>query len=121
MAEVCDTDANEPLRIARASIHSRDGNGSRACREIQSCRSEAGERGTEAFWLILAGAIVGTLGRLLGRTTDPLLWPATVVVGVAAMLLIGLLLGDGFLTYAFATVVAGLLVVSVARVWPERV
>jgi len=37
------------------------------------------------------------------------------------MLLIGLLLGDGFLTYAFATVVAGLLVVSVARVWPERV
>lgn len=70
------------------------------------------------MWLILAGAIVGALGRLVSRSTHPLLWPATIAVGVAAMLVVGLLLTGGFWTYALATVLASALVTAVARVWP---
>jgi uncharacterized membrane protein YeaQ/YmgE (transglycosylase-associated protein family) len=72
----------------------------------------------EILWLILAGAIVGVLGRLLSRSRDPLLWAATIAVGVAAMLVVGLLLTGGFWKYALATVLAGLLVAAVARAWP---
>ena len=73
----------------------------------------------EVLWLILAGTIVGSLGRLLSRSGDPLLWPATIAVGVVAMLSVGLLLTGGFWKYALATVLAGLLAGAVARVWPE--
>ena len=71
------------------------------------------------MWLILAGTIVGALGRPLSRTADRLLWPATIAVGVAAMLVVGLLLIGGFWKYALATVLAAVLVTAVARAWPE--
>ena len=73
----------------------------------------------ETLWLILAGTIVGALGRLLSRSGDPLLWPATIAVGVVAMLIVGLLLTGGFWKYALATVLAAVLVTAVARAWPE--
>jgi hypothetical protein len=73
----------------------------------------------EVVWLILAGAIVGALGRLQSRSAHPLLWPATIAVGVAAMLAVGLPLPARFWTYALATVLAAGLVTAVVRVWPE--
>jgi uncharacterized membrane-anchored protein len=73
----------------------------------------------DVLWLVLAGVIVGALGRLQSRSAGPLLWPATIAVAVAAMLVVGLLLPGRFWTYALATVIAAGLVTAVVRVWPE--
>jgi uncharacterized membrane protein YeaQ/YmgE (transglycosylase-associated protein family) len=75
----------------------------------------------EIIGLIIAGLIVGALGRLVNPGRDPMGWIATIAVGVAAVLLVGLLLGDlGFWGYLLAIIVAAILVTVVGRVWPDR-
>jgi uncharacterized membrane protein YeaQ/YmgE (transglycosylase-associated protein family) len=74
----------------------------------------------EVVWLIIVGLIVGALGRLVKPGSDPMGWIATIAVGVAAVLIVGLLLGDmGFWGYVLAVIVAAILVAIVARLWPE--
>lgn len=73
----------------------------------------------EIIGLIVAGLIVGALGRLVNPGRDPMGWLATIAVGVAAVLLVGLLLGDlGLWGYLIAVIVAAVLVTLVARFWP---
>ncbi len=74
----------------------------------------------EIIGLIIVGLIVGALGRLVKPGSDPMGWIATIAVGVAAVLIVGLLLGDmGFWGYVLAVVVAAILVAIVGRLWPE--
>lgn len=78
-------------------------------------------RRMEIIGLIIAGLVVGALGRLVNPGRDPMGWLATIGVGVAAVLLVGLLLGDlGFFGYAIAVVVAAVLVTLVGRAFGSR-
>jgi uncharacterized membrane protein YeaQ/YmgE (transglycosylase-associated protein family) len=74
----------------------------------------------EIIALIIVGLIVGALGRLVKPGSDPMGWIATIAVGVAAVLIVGLLLGDmGFWGYVLAVIVAAILVAIVGRLWPS--
>jgi uncharacterized membrane protein YeaQ/YmgE (transglycosylase-associated protein family) len=74
----------------------------------------------EIIGLIIVGLIVGALGRLVKPGSDPMGWIATIAVGVAAVLIVGLLLGGmGFWGYVLAVIVAAILVAIVGRLWPS--
>jgi uncharacterized membrane protein YeaQ/YmgE (transglycosylase-associated protein family) len=72
--------------------------------------------------LIIAGLIVGLLGRLVHPGRDPIGILATVAIGVVSVLVVGLLLGGaiGFLGYVLAVIVAALLVALFNRVAERR-
>jgi uncharacterized membrane protein YeaQ/YmgE (transglycosylase-associated protein family) len=73
----------------------------------------------EIIGLIIVGLIVGALGRLVKPGSDPMGWIATIAVGVAAVLIVGLLLGGmGFWGYVLAVIVAAILVAIVGRLVP---
>jgi uncharacterized membrane protein YeaQ/YmgE (transglycosylase-associated protein family) len=76
----------------------------------------------EIVWLIIAGLIVGALGRLVKPGRDPMGWLATLGIGVASVLIVGLLAGGddglGFWGYVLAVVVAAVLVAIVGRLLP---
>jgi uncharacterized membrane protein YeaQ/YmgE (transglycosylase-associated protein family) len=64
------------------------------------------------LWLILLGLLVGALGRLLHPGRDPMGWLATLAVGIASVLISGLLIGKGhgFLRFAIAVAIGVVLV-----------
>jgi uncharacterized membrane protein YeaQ/YmgE (transglycosylase-associated protein family) len=62
--------------------------------------------------LILAGLIIGALGRLFHPGRDPMPIWLTIVIGVAASLVAGLLIG-GLLGFILAVVIAVVLVALV--------
>jgi uncharacterized membrane protein YeaQ/YmgE (transglycosylase-associated protein family) len=72
--------------------------------------------------LIIAGIIVGLLGRFLHPGRDPIGILATIAIGVAAVLVVGLLLHGaiGFLGYVLAVIVAAVLVALFNRVVERR-
>jgi uncharacterized membrane protein YeaQ/YmgE (transglycosylase-associated protein family) len=75
------------------------------------------------LWLIIAGLIIGALGRLVNPGRDPMGWLATIAVGVVSVLIVGLLFGYddlGFWHYVIAVIVAAVLVTIVGRIWPDR-
>ncbi|HUZ82337.1 MAG TPA: hypothetical protein VMU73_08830 [Gaiellaceae bacterium] len=59
--------------------------------------------------LILAGLVVGALGRLVHPGSDPMPIWLTILIGVAATLVAGLLIG-GLLGFVLAVVIAAVLV-----------
>jgi uncharacterized membrane protein YeaQ/YmgE (transglycosylase-associated protein family) len=71
----------------------------------------------EIIALIVVGLIVGALGRLIHPGHDPIGLFGTLVIGVASVLVVGLLLHKplGFLGYVIAVAVALLLVALVSR------
>jgi uncharacterized membrane protein YeaQ/YmgE (transglycosylase-associated protein family) len=71
----------------------------------------------EIIGLLIAGLIVGLLGRLLHPGRDPMGWLATIGIGVVSVLVVGLLLSGplGFFAYVLAVIVAALLVALWAR------
>ena len=76
----------------------------------------------EIIWLIIVGLIVGALGRLVNPGRDPMGWLLTIGIGVASVLLVGLLLPDDweFWRFVIAVIVAAILVTVVGRLWPDR-
>ncbi len=76
----------------------------------------------EIIWLIIAGLIVGVLGRFVKPGADPMGWLATIAVGIASVLIVGLLIGGddgiGFWGYVLAVIIAAILVAIVGRIWP---
>ncbi len=78
----------------------------------------------EIIGLIIAGLIVGALGRLVNPGRDAMPIWATILLGIGSVLLVGLLLGDGadlgFWGYVIAVIVAAILVTVLQRVWPGR-
>ena len=75
----------------------------------------------EIIAYIIGGLIVGALGRLINPGPDPMGWIVTIGIGVAAMLIVGLLLPFGFiLSFIIAVIVAAILVTVVQKVLPGR-
>jgi uncharacterized membrane protein YeaQ/YmgE (transglycosylase-associated protein family) len=73
----------------------------------------------EIIGLIVAGLVVGALGRLINPGPDPMGWIVTIAIGIGAVLVVGLLLGDlGFWGYVLAVIVAAVLVTVAQRFLP---
>jgi uncharacterized membrane protein YeaQ/YmgE (transglycosylase-associated protein family) len=73
----------------------------------------------EIIGLIIGGLIVGALGRLINPGPDPMGWIVTIAIGIAAMLIVGLLI-SGWIGWILAVIVAAILVTVVQRVLPSR-
>jgi uncharacterized membrane protein YeaQ/YmgE (transglycosylase-associated protein family) len=71
----------------------------------------------EIIGLIVLGLIVGALGRLINPGPDPMGWIVTILIGVAATLIVGMLIG-GVLGFILAVIVAAVLVTVVQRFLP---
>jgi uncharacterized membrane protein YeaQ/YmgE (transglycosylase-associated protein family) len=69
------------------------------------------------IWFIIAGAVVGVLGRLIHRGRDPMGWLATIVVGVLS-LVVAAAISSGWVAFVIGVVVAVLLVAAIG--WFRR-
>ena len=72
------------------------------------------------IWLILVGALVGALGRLLHPGRDPMGWIVTILIGIASLVIAGLIFSSGWLEFLVGIVVAVILVALVGRLFGER-
>ncbi len=66
------------------------------------------------IWLIIVGAIVGGLGRLLHPGLDPMGWIVTILIGIASLVIAGLIF-SGFWQFVIGVIVAAVLVAIVGR------
>jgi uncharacterized membrane protein YeaQ/YmgE (transglycosylase-associated protein family) len=66
------------------------------------------------IWFIIAGLIVGALGRLLHPGHDPIGLLMTMAVGIVAML-IAAAISSGWLAFVIGVIVAALLVALIGR------
>ena len=73
----------------------------------------------EWIWLIIVGAIVGALGRLINPGSDPMGWIVTILLGIASLVVAGLIF-DGWLQFVVGVIVAVILVSIVGRLWGDR-
>lgn len=71
------------------------------------------------IWLIIVGAIVGALGRLLHPGRDPMGWIVTILIGIASLLVAGAIFG-GFWQFVIGVIVAIILVAIVGRFFGDR-
>jgi uncharacterized membrane protein YeaQ/YmgE (transglycosylase-associated protein family) len=62
------------------------------------------------IWLIIVGAIVGALGRLINPGADPMGWIVTIILGIASLLIAGAIVGTGTWGFIVGVVVAVILV-----------
>jgi uncharacterized membrane protein YeaQ/YmgE (transglycosylase-associated protein family) len=69
--------------------------------------------------LIIAGAIVGALGRLFHPGRDPMGILLTIAIGIASLLIAGLIL-EGVLGFIVGVIVAVVLVALVGRMFAGR-
>jgi uncharacterized membrane protein YeaQ/YmgE (transglycosylase-associated protein family) len=67
------------------------------------------------IWFIIAGAIIGALGRLLHPGHDPTGWLLTLAIGIVSMI-IAAAISSGWLAFIIGVVVAVVLVALVSRV-----
>jgi uncharacterized membrane protein YeaQ/YmgE (transglycosylase-associated protein family) len=71
--------------------------------------------------LIIAGVIVGALGRLFHPGRDPMGILATIGIGIASVIVAGILIGHhGVLTFIVAVAIGVLLVALVGRLTARR-
>jgi uncharacterized membrane protein YeaQ/YmgE (transglycosylase-associated protein family) len=66
-------------------------------------------------WLIIVGAIVGLLGRLFHPGRDPMGFIITTVIGIASLVVAGLIFSSGVLQFVVGIIVAVILVAIVGR------
>jgi uncharacterized membrane protein YeaQ/YmgE (transglycosylase-associated protein family) len=71
------------------------------------------------IWFILAGALVGALGRLLHPGRDAMGWLLTIAIGIVSMIVAGLI-SSGWLAFIIGVVVAVILVALVGRMSANR-
>ena len=71
------------------------------------------------IWLIIVGAIVGALGRLINPGRDPMGWIVTILLGIASLVIAGLIF-DGALQFIVGVIVAVILVTLVGRMFGAR-
>jgi uncharacterized membrane protein YeaQ/YmgE (transglycosylase-associated protein family) len=69
--------------------------------------------------LIVAGLIIGALGRLVHPGKDPMPIWLTIVIGIAAALIAGLLIG-GVLGFILAVIIAAVLVAVIGGTYRAR-
>ncbi|HEY6963467.1 MAG TPA: GlsB/YeaQ/YmgE family stress response membrane protein [Gaiellaceae bacterium] len=68
------------------------------------------------IWLIIVGAIVGALGRLLHPGRDPMGWILTIVLGIVSLIIAGLIFSSGVLQFIVGIIIAAVLLVIWSRV-----
>jgi uncharacterized membrane protein YeaQ/YmgE (transglycosylase-associated protein family) len=66
-------------------------------------------------WLIIVGAIVGLLGRFFHPGRDPLGFIVTTLVGIASLVVAGLIFSSGVLQFVVGIIVAVILVAIIGR------
>jgi uncharacterized membrane protein YeaQ/YmgE (transglycosylase-associated protein family) len=71
------------------------------------------------IWLIIVGAVVGALGRLIHPGRDPMGWIVTILIGIASLVVAGLIFG-GALQFIIGVIVAVILVAIVGRYFGDR-
>jgi uncharacterized membrane protein YeaQ/YmgE (transglycosylase-associated protein family) len=70
--------------------------------------------------LIVVGAIVGALGRLLHPGRDPMGWIVTIVIGIVSLLVAGAIFSNTVLQFIVGIIVAAILVALVGRLFAGR-
>jgi uncharacterized membrane protein YeaQ/YmgE (transglycosylase-associated protein family) len=71
-------------------------------------------------WLIIVGAIVGALGRLIHPGADPMGWIVTILIGIASLVIAGIIFSSGWLQFLVGIIVAVILVAVVGRFFGDR-
>jgi uncharacterized membrane protein YeaQ/YmgE (transglycosylase-associated protein family) len=71
-------------------------------------------------WLIIVGAIVGALGRLLHPGRDPMGWILTIVLGIISLLIAGLIVSSGFWEFVLGIIIAAVLLIIWSRIAANR-
>jgi uncharacterized membrane protein YeaQ/YmgE (transglycosylase-associated protein family) len=71
-------------------------------------------------WLIIVGALVGALARLFHPGSDPMGWIVTILVGIASLVIAGLIFSSGSLQFIVGIIVAVVLVALVGRFFGHR-
>ena len=74
----------------------------------------------EWIGLIIVGAIVGALGRWINPGRDPMGLIVTILLGIASLLIAGLIFDNTLLKFVVGVIVAIILVSLVGRLWPGR-
>jgi uncharacterized membrane protein YeaQ/YmgE (transglycosylase-associated protein family) len=72
------------------------------------------------IWLIIVGAIVGALGRLIHPGIDSMGWILTIAIGIVSLLIAGAIVGTGLWGFIVGVIVAVILVALVGRFFGER-
>ena len=70
-------------------------------------------------WLIIVGALVGALGRLFHPGRDAMGWIVTILIGIASLVIAGVIFSSGWLEFLVGIVVAVILVAIVGRLFGE--
>jgi uncharacterized membrane protein YeaQ/YmgE (transglycosylase-associated protein family) len=71
-------------------------------------------------WLIIVGAIVGALGRLFHPGVDPMGWILTILIGIASLVVAGLIFSNSVVEFIVGIIVAVILVALVGRFFRDR-
>jgi uncharacterized membrane protein YeaQ/YmgE (transglycosylase-associated protein family) len=66
-------------------------------------------------WLIVVGAVVGVLGRLIHPGRELMGFVFTIFVGIVSLLVAGVIFGRGFWSFVVGVIVAVVLVTIIAR------
>jgi uncharacterized membrane protein YeaQ/YmgE (transglycosylase-associated protein family) len=72
----------------------------------------------DIIWFIIVGAIVGALGRLINPGPDPMGWIVTLLVGIAALVVVGLIVDSLLWGIILGAIIAAVLVTLVQRFLP---
>lgn len=72
------------------------------------------------LWLIIVGAIVGALGRLLHPGSDPMGWILTIVLGIVSLVIAGAIFNSGVLQFVVGIIIAAVLLVIWSRIAANR-
>jgi uncharacterized membrane protein YeaQ/YmgE (transglycosylase-associated protein family) len=70
-------------------------------------------------WLIIVGALVGALGRLFHPGRDPMGWILTILIGIASLVIAGVIFSSTVLEFIVGIIVAVILVAIVSRLFGE--
>ena len=74
----------------------------------------------EWILLIIVGAVVGALGRLFHPGRDPMGWIVTTLIGIASLVVAGLIFDNDVLKFVVGIIVAIVLVALVGRMFRDR-
>jgi uncharacterized membrane protein YeaQ/YmgE (transglycosylase-associated protein family) len=72
------------------------------------------------IWLIIVGAIVGALGRLLHPGSDPMGWILTIVLGIVSLVIAGAIFSSTVLQFVVGIIIAAVLLVIWSRIAANR-
>ena len=70
--------------------------------------------------LIIVGAIVGALGRLFHPGRDPMGFIVTTLIGIASLVVAGLIFDSAILEFVVGVIVAVILVALIGRLFSDR-